>query len=67
MVEEGPRFHLGRFKAKIIELIENTDFEETEFIEGDLVVVFHAEDFKKWYDDISESINRVKCPVLKID
>jgi hypothetical protein len=66
-MEEGPRFHLGRFKDKIIELIEDKDFDETEFVEGDLVVVFHAEDFKEWYDDISESINRVKCPVLKMD
>jgi hypothetical protein len=62
MVEEGPRFQLGRFTGKKIELIEDTYFEAIEFSEGDVVVVFHAEDFKEWYDSILKSINRVKCP-----
>jgi hypothetical protein len=49
---------MGRFT---IELIEDTDFEGIEFSKGDLVVVFHAEDFKEWYDGLLESINKVKC------
>lgn len=65
MVKEGPRFQLGRFTGKMIELIEDQDFEGIEFGKGDLVVVFHAEDFKEWYDSILESINRVKCPGLR--
>jgi hypothetical protein len=40
MVEERPRFHLGRYTGKMIELIEDTDFEGMEFDKGDLVVVF---------------------------
>ena len=60
MVDEGPRFHMGRFTGQIIELIEDKDL-ETEFNKGDLVVVFHAEDFKKWYDGVLEIINKVKC------
>jgi hypothetical protein len=34
MVEKGPRFQMGRSTGKMIEIIEDSDFEEIEFGKG---------------------------------
>ncbi len=65
MVKEEPRFQLGRFTGEMIELVEDANFEKIDFNKGDLVVVFHAEDFKKWYDGMLDVLNMVKCPRSK--